>query len=536
MATKKHIRVGAMDFETDPFKRGAEIAPFCWGISWDDGEYNEGWGENSVSDLADTLRGVGEDCIVYAHNGGRFDFIFLVKHLDSDALIIDGRIVKATIGSVELRDSYLILPHKLADIGMKIGIDYKRFHKSKREGYKTQIQKYMKQDCDTLLAEVLKFRERFGNALTVASAATIQLNKIHRRNGGESIGRLTLDADKFFRQFYFGGRNEAFEKGVLRDTWEVRDVRSMFPAVMRDYKHPTGTDYVACREITEHTDFAIVEATSQGCLPVRLDGGGVSYPKARQVFSATGHELRAATELGLVKIHRVISAFEFSRRENFSEFVHEFGELRMQAIRNGDHGAAQHYKDILNRSYGKQALNIHDMGSWKIEPEIDLVTPELFEELKAEGFDVAYSGAGVSFWKRPLTFVEKARMCRNVACGASITGAARAELMRALAVAERPVYTDTDCIICRNLPIPEADKIGGWRVVDRGNVLAIAGKKKYALFDEIGPRSFACAGGDLTPEQIVGLCGGESITWYSETPTYSAASNGHYIKREFRMT
>jgi hypothetical protein len=526
-------RIGALDLETDPFRRGAAIEPFAWGLLWEDGEYEEGWGDDCLTSLAAVLE-ASERAVVYAHNGGRFDFVFMAPFLSGDALIIDGRIASATIGAVELRDSYMILPHALSEMGAKDVVDFKYFARGRRDAFKPKIQKYLKQDCTLLLNQVLIFRGEFGNSMSVSSAATVKLNKAHKRDFGKAVERLSLADDRFFRRFYFGGRTAAFERGDLRDDWLMYDMRSAFSAVMRDELHPTSNKYMTRAKFDGASDFVTVDATSRGSLPVRNNAGDVEYPVARGIFHVTAHELRAVQAAGLVDIHKVVESYTFSRRENFAGFVDEFGRLRLAAISAGDETQAQHYKNILNRAYGKQALDVETMGAWRIEKEFTTLARAHIRSLRAENYTCEYTGGGVSFWKRPLSWIEKIRMVRNVACGASITGAARARLASAIQRADRPIYCDTDGIIARALDVRLSDQIGGWRIIERAARAAIAAPKTYALFDQMGlPVKYASKGARLNPAQILRLVGGEDVSWYSDSPTYSPASHGSYVARTF---
>jgi hypothetical protein len=528
-------RIGVLDFETDPFARGAECKPFCWGVLFDDGTFYSDWSDDCVTSLAALLRGAG-DCTVYAHNGGRFDFLFLSGFLDQDALILDGRIMRCAIGKCELRDSFLILPHALGEIGLKLSINHDWLTKPKRGRYKRKILNYLKQDCVTLLAEVERFRANFGDSLTLAGAARRALQKSHKKIHGRRIEALTLEHDRMFRRYYFGGRTENFEKGVLYDDWKMYDMRSCFPAVMRDHPHPTGSDFITVSDLTDSTDFITFDGYSDGLLPVRKKGGGVEFPRGRGIFHATGHEVRYGIAVGAISINRIEVAYEFVRRENFAPFINAMGSRRMACIESGDVTGAQQFKNVMNSSYGGQGLAIDSLGNWQIHQSAEKMSGAEIDRLKEAGFFLAYTCDEASFWQQPLDEYDKARLVKNVAMAASVTGAARTRLAGALAVSDRPAYCDTDGIICRSLDLPLSDEIGGWRIIDQGNRLAIAGKKMYALFDDFGERRKASKGGDLTAEEIERIARGAVVQYRAKRPTYSVSNRGSYADRTFRAT
>ena len=72
-------RVATADCETDPFKKGRIPRPFVWGF-YDGDEYREFWGDTQ-DDFAEFLG--QQDVICYMHNGGKFDFHYLIEYFDA---------------------------------------------------------------------------------------------------------------------------------------------------------------------------------------------------------------------------------------------------------------------------------------------------------------------------------------------------------------------------------------------------------------------------------------------------------------------
>jgi hypothetical protein len=88
---------------------------------------------------------------------------------------------------------------------------------------------------------------------------------------------------------------------------------------------------------------------------------------------------------------------------------------------------------------------------------------------------------GFAIWQRdarPWKFF-------NVGTGASVTGAARAVLMRGISLAVDPIYCDTDSIIARDLPGVDLHptRLGAWDIEAEFSEVIIAGKKLYACRD-----------------------------------------------------
>src|SRR5271154_3046811 len=109
------MKIAVLDLETDPFEEGIMVAPFLAGFH--DGEETVLiWHENCIGKMVEYLSKRKEKCLIYAHNGGRFDFFFFLPHLDAKNLrIINGRIVEAFLSGHTLRDSFALMPFPLAD-------------------------------------------------------------------------------------------------------------------------------------------------------------------------------------------------------------------------------------------------------------------------------------------------------------------------------------------------------------------------------------------------------------------------------------
>src|SRR5437868_341564 len=175
-------KIAVIDAETDPFLMGRTPQAFAWGF-YDGETYVQFWGEDATQQLVDYIISRSDPLTIYAHNGGKFDFFFLMPFgvIQNPALIINGRIVKAQAFDIhEVRDSYAILPvplKKIADsaVGVKKDIEYEKMEKDVREQHKEEILSYLKQDCLVLHNAVSKFGERYSDKLTVGGMAISEL-------------------------------------------------------------------------------------------------------------------------------------------------------------------------------------------------------------------------------------------------------------------------------------------------------------------------------------------------------------------------
>lgn len=124
----------------------------------------------------------------------------------------------------------------------------------------------------------------------------------------------------------------------------------------------------------------------------------------------------------------------------------------------------------------------------------------------------------------------------DVAIAASVTGAARSVLMRALSKAVNPIYCDTDSIICEGfegLPLDDS-ALGAWKLEATGTEIAVYGKKVYALRDASGEYvKTASKGVQLEGTDIFALCRGESKKWANDAPSFSLGKKRvSFVKRE----
>jgi DNA polymerase elongation subunit (family B) len=525
--TKKIIAV--VDCETDPFAPDFLIKPFAIGFETPD-RYIDFWGDDCVKQFFEYLHTLEDRFIIYAHNGGKFDFFFFLEFMaeNTSPRIINGRLVQIFFGKQEFRDSYAIVDIPLAKF-QKDEIDYSKFHRDRREAHKAEIRSYLRTDCQYLFQLVTEFHSRFGDKLTAASAALQVLNSFH------GFEKITTDAiDEKFRQYYFGGRVQCFESGELKPTkgnrFLVVDRNSMYPSAMKECEHPISATYELSMELTDATDFATITANSFGALPFRNDNGSLSFPHGIHKFFATGHEIRTGIETGTLEILDVECAWTFTTKTTFAEFVDYYYSLRQKAKAEKDKLGDIMYKLILNSSYGKLALNPRKFKSWKLT--INEVVEPLASEAYPDGWTQHSKNGDFYIWERPSP---RRGGFYNIATAASITGAARANLLRNLALAHRPIYCDTDSIICEGFDgnLNETE-LGGWKIEATGNYAAIAGKKLYAIFDGDRVLKKASKGCTLSGEEIIKICQGQSVTYSNPVPTFSFAKrNRNSIETDF---
>lgn len=575
---KEPRKLAVIDAETDPFLMGRTPKAFAWGF-YDGETYKRFWGDDATQQLVDYILSRSDPLVIYAHNGGKFDFFFLMPFgvIQNPALIINGRIVKAQAFDIhEVRDSYAILPvplKKIADstIGSKKDIDYAKMEREVREEHKEEILDYLKQDCLVLYNIVFKFRERYADKLTVGAMAISELEKFHQ------VSRQNQSHDIRLRPYYYGGRVQCFEKGELiappGKRFKIFDVNSMYPAVMKNFQHPTGANYVLLGEhdvrgkfdkrtgvIKGFTGPYFMRFTgySDGALPRRnSENGKLEFNSETGEFFACSHEIRAACELGLVRVDKIHEVLYPCNHLSFGEFVDFYIAEKIASQKAGNEAETLFAKFTLNSAYGKFGSNANEFKEWYIyDAQGTWEEHEAFEAWRAShpiikggkdgkvvsmGAELVHIEGRFEIWQAPAP---SDRGFFDVAVAASITSAARSVLLRAIHGSTRPIYCDTDSLICEEIGgvIVDDHELGAWKCEGTTERIYIAGKKMYScLLDQLGkdgkPKNkLASKGAKLTHDDMIKLCQGETVRWASDAPNFKFNGDVKFVARNIRAS
>lgn len=491
----------AVDCETDPAQYGRVPKPFLWGA------YN---GSRfilfrSTDEFVTWAR--QQNAILYAHNGGKFDFMFLLLYVGyTKAQVINGRIVKMQLGKAEMRDSYSIIPEPLSMFG-KTEIDYRKLEANVRADNDNEIVEYLTNDCVVLYDLVKEFREVAGKQITIASNALRFSKKI-----GCNPGKTNHTYDKNLRPFYYGGRCQVFRPGTHRDI-RVIDINSCYPFAMC-HDHASGEEWV---HITEQAfyqlsreemqrAFITIECFSRGAFPRRAKTE-LEFPTDRDIYYVTGWEYIAAVDLGLISDVVIHDVIVHDKVINFIPYVMHWFDKKSTTSKKDDPVRYLIYKRMMNALYGKLAQNPARYFDYRIckagvhicfdySGPYDGNCANCGDAHKDHGWEPYIEYEGVEVIRRSAMHKwehkygkawEGQPIYNNVATGASITGFARAHLLRAIhAVGIKSViYCDTDSIICPAKSslskITLSDKLGDWNDEGKASLGYFSGKKIYAL-------------------------------------------------------
>lgn len=540
-------KVYSIDAETDPFLFERVPQPFIWGL-YDGTTFKHFFDTKSLVDFIRSHKG-----IFYAHNGGKFDFMFLLPFLEGivKTQVIGGRIVSVKMGKGELRDSYAAVPEALGKI-QKDTIEYWKMEKEHRETHMPEIISYLKSDCVYLWELMVRYRGIAGKRKTIASNALSFAKKL-----GIDPGKSNYRFDKKLREYYYGGRCECFKVGTHKD-FRVLDIHSAYPyAMMQD--HPTGCDYHVQNDFrgldTEQIkrSFIKILCHSKGAFPVRKIGheGGLSFPHAHGEYNVTGWEYLTAKEFGLISDEKIMRVRYTNERINFRDYVTHWYEYKK------NHPKKQHPieytigKIMMNSLYGKLAQNPARYYDYKICPAATEVDSENGWQLYSEydGHEI-HRRESLWKWKYELGVQWEAKaIFNNVATGASITGFTRAHLLTAMCRLgmDRIIYCDTDGIVCHSDVdlgvLSMSDEIGDWELEDTSPIGHFAGKKLYGIkLSELDPKTgdnkikIASKGSKLAYSDLERIIRGETVVWKNPAPTFSIDGSAKFMQRKIKAT
>lgn len=569
-----------MDTETDPFRYGRIPQPFTLGF-YNGSGYYEFIGEEDrdpltcVDQFVDYLNTLDDDekenLIVYTHNGGKFDFFFFLKYIDKGSITaINSRIVKCKIAGVEFRDSYTIYPMSLASYE-KEKFDYNRMEKSERYKYENirVILKYQKSDCINLYKLVTRFINRFGDVLTVSSAAFKQLKLT-----GYEINNTNKNYDEKYRPYYYGGRTEVFNPGVFKKKVEYYDINSAYPHAMLS-KHPHGNETLKLKKLPKNNKmyFARIKAISHGALPFRDDRGRLIFPNDKETntvreYFVTSWEIEAGIKTNTLEIIEIIEVIQHKKQANFKTYVDKFFKEKSEAKENENKLSEIFCKLMLNSAYGKFALdprkythveisevgnipnelldsyerfgvtNMHDFISAFISDE-KLKECEIETLINISKYKISLQHPDITIWERP----DPNNRFYNTATAASITGYVRAVMWETINKCEGVIYCDTDSIMSDKFNGEKSDELGAWKLECNFDELYVGGKKLYSghikgtKYSDSENWKTACKGARLTHLEILEIVrDNKSIKWCNDAPSFSLKNQTKFIDRTIKKT
>ena len=308
-----------------------------------------------VSWLLDNLE---PDVVAYAHNGGRYDFLFIFEFCERERIkpyglkLIHGSIAEFRIkykgNRYIFRDSFLILPSSLKSLTYDFDVEHKKLELDYKIGIKDKrFADYFKNDVLGLY-EVLKASD-LTKHLTIASNSFSIFKNVYYHNKME---QNNINIENLFRQGYKGGRVEIFK--MYGEKLNYYDINSLYPSVMRDFQYPSPIKDNFKKIYKLNTDklgyFRIIVEIDNLNVPVLHynNNGKMIYPIGKIEGFFYSPEIFKAIEMGY-RI-KVLYGYEFIKTEYiFRDFVEHFYKIKSESV-----GAKQSIaKLLLNSLYGK---------------------------------------------------------------------------------------------------------------------------------------------------------------------------------------
>lgn len=566
--------IAILDMETDPFDNTTEmkIRPFLAVLYSDKFETIVIWEENYDKFIHAVIRAIEAlpgHFTIYAHNGGRFDFLFLIKGIRGSVSFKGRGIMSCRVGGHELRDSFHIIPERLAN-WQKDKFDYTTLSRKRRGDFKDNIIAYCIADCVYLLDIVKRFIAGFGLKLTIGQAAMHELKKHY------DVEKFSDGWDGYIRDFFFGGRVECLRgRGEFKGAYKLYDVNSLYPHVMASYQHPVGGFWayeIRYGDPGPNTVFIDLNCQNNGALVARNEDGETTAQIKSGRFKTTIWEYQVALKYNLISDVKINMCIDCALRSDFSKFVLPLYENRLrtkQALddmkKAGLEGTPawfdlksedMFYKLLLNNAYGKFAINPRNFKENYICDVNESPPAEWFKSMnklpreERDKYELpVFEGTDYWIWQKP----NPGFRFNNVGVAASVTGAARAILLEALQHSTWAIYCDTDSIICRVLAGVDISKtaLGAWDLEDEFTRVIINGKKLYStwyksekrrsaeqLADGADPRYTVKSKGasQVTWDEMQAILRGETVVKTNRGPTLNRYGEQYYVKRAIRAT
>ena len=315
--------------------------------------------------------------ICFAHNGGKFDFSFILQEICSDENLrknyliepmrAGSRIIQIKISKPNccwiLRDSYAILGFSLKkltenfDVENKKGdFEHSKIHWRNWKQLESEWLPYLMSDCKGLHQVVIKFEQYINKKFSTSlrrNMTIAQLSLDAFRIGGLDITIPQYESreDKI-RKSYYGGRTEIFK--MYGENLNYYDVNSLYPTVMEKEQFPVGIPMHSGIMTTD--DFGVAYAKVEcpayldiPLLPYRTKKGKLIFPTGKFEGWYCTPELKKAKQLGY-KIE-IMEGYIFQKRNIFKKHINKLYEIK-KASKSGSVDYITS-KLLMNSLYGK---------------------------------------------------------------------------------------------------------------------------------------------------------------------------------------
>ena len=331
------------------------------------------WYSPSLSNQKDTK------IIIFTHNLGKFDVIFLIKgllkivHYHNVKTIINKENefieINAKIDKFKFiwKDSLRIFNVSLKELCDIFNSNTKKLHSYKSEYNNMKLfndpvlleefKQYSAQDSISLL-ESLKIAQDLYSHLyqvditSIWSASTLAMKIFRLKYLKKSIPTLNKYLDYFIRESYYGGITDVYK--LYGENIFYYDVNSLYPHAMLNAMPSKMIHYYDSMKEINLSEFfgfcsAIIKAPKNikmPLLPFRLKNGNVIYPTGQWIGTYFSEELKTVMNYGYKVIP--LQGYSFEKEDYFSDYVNYFYNLKKMS-----NGPLRYIiKGLLNNLYG----------------------------------------------------------------------------------------------------------------------------------------------------------------------------------------
>lgn len=495
MKQKRESKIYTLDIETDSKGEIVDIG-FYDGCAI---KYFQSW-----DFLLKELERIESESIIYAHNGGGFDYVNLLVYLFGRGIKFEAMLKQSKIfcfwlcdkPHIRFADSFNIMPSSLEKVAAsfseleKLDIDESNYKDMRafKERERELYYKYLERDCVSLYQSLMKVKALVNEIYNLGnlplSIGGISMRLFTKGFLGEKIITPSKNEKEFTFNAYVGGRceylgfgtpdNEGFYNNV-----NGYDFNSHYPAQMIAHNFPIRRG-VYVDEFVRGKN-GLIET---GIYNVRFKQTSGRIPLLQTVEGDYAFEgYGAFTHLELNEIEntggKVIcqSGYYYSETAPiFNDFVDFFFSERLKAQKMSDSARNTFYKLVLNNLYGK-------FGQRDTVESLMVLGREQCTEALENGLELN------EFYRIDDNFsfydVKQEKKCFTSfpAIASIITASARIVLNQYLERCENPLYCDTDSIHCQDTISAEhiGDELGKLKVEFMNSFARYGGKKSYEI-------------------------------------------------------
>ena len=422
------IKLCVFDIETyDEKTKSTWLNPYALGF-YDGVSQIKFKGRNCVYEFINYVCGKERyrACSIYAHNGGKFDFNFILEELrkldygfeiiTQGSRIIELKIFTDKSGSglhekgelrkaynnIKLIDSYALLKSSLDKLTKDFDVEHKKINFMDKPNTKNDYEylyhlfkigdplfdEYLMNDCIGLYEVLKKFFKLIkdnGGKIGITTASTAMKTFQKSYIGDYKLKMSGIKINDIMRKGYYGGRTEIYRMYAKEGNYYWFDINSLYPFVMRNNSFPISPprkvrdikkQYIYDYDGITECKITVPKSEYLPLLPYR--GDKLYFPVGKISGYYDNSFIRKSYDLGYdIKLY---SGYIFYESEQiFKKYVDTFNELKKKAKSNTPSYVLA--KLMMNSLYGK-------FGQREIGENIKRLLPNELMEYKDKILDV----------------------------------------------------------------------------------------------------------------------------------------------------